>query len=1003
MYSGGYRLYGHPDANYNGLTLTDDRGHEVKRYHDTRNLHMRCCHIMTLSAVAVASTLALRAATAAESSRPATAGEFVLENDLARINVGADGKVIGLIDRQSGIDCMDHRQGGPLAYVTLAGQAHPVTRAEAEGDRLRLAFGDTGATAELRVTTARHHFILELLAASAENAHSIDLINVPLILNGKPDEEVAACAMALNLRTNVHIVPQPSGRLQATAYARLGFAGAKVAVILCPQARLREVMKEVVSAADELPQTRIGGPWALDSPANQGSYILECTGKVGEDQIDRWIHMLRELGISQLDFHCGRSFRFGDYTPHPEVYPRGIDSVRAMTDRLHAANMLAGLHTYSFFIAKDSPFVTPVPHPGLAFDATYTLAEALPADAAAVPVLESTAEASAITGFFIRNSVTLRIGDELITYKAVRKDAPFGFTECQRGAHGTSPAAHPAGAKVHHLKECFSLFVPDPDGPLWAEVIARTAEVYNEGGFDMIYLDALDGSDIHGGGAWAWYYGSKFVFELANRLKKPAIFEMSTFHHHLWYVRSRMGAWDCPARGPKPFIEIHRIINRNCRDMFLPAHLGWWAIFDWRGIQPERTTPDVLEYLGARCIADGCGLSFPVGFTPDAYEKSPNIQRLGRIVRRYEDLRRSKAVPEHVRQQLGTPGEEFTLSMPADSDAAAPVFRPIRYDKHKVTRLEPNGNTWTVINRFDRQPVRLRIEALLSAADYDAPDSVIVEDFGDPAVFDQRQAAAGVTMRLDRTDDAERARALLAGAPAEGSPSGTWAMVGRKHSPSINLANKGLGLWVHGDGSGAVLNVQIKSPTHAYGGVCDRYARIDFEGWRYVELIEPEGDNIVNHGWPYMPRPEEWSRIGSGLMAYAYPAFHYHVMYDQIESVNLWYGNLPPGGTTCRLSPIKAVPLQPCRMRDPSVTIGGETITFPVELESGQYLEFRSLDDCQLIGPKGDVLADVTPVGNVPELAAGDNAVRFKAEALSGAHPRAMVTVISQGDPLQSR
>lgn len=951
--------------------------------------------VLTTWAIATLSNPAL-----ADSGTPAGGESFVFENEHARLVLSQTGQVTGLIDRQSGTDYADHRHGSKLAYVHIEGKAHPVTQVRRQGNRLTLNFGDTGATAQLAITPAGTYFVLELLAASAEGAHAIDLINLPLTLAGTPAEPVAACALALNLRTNVHALPQAAGRLQATAYAKLGFAGAKVAIVLGPRPRLRDLMKQVVEAADELPRTRIGGPWALDAPENQGSYILECTGNVGEAQIDRWIHMLRELGMSQLDFHCGRSFRFGDFTPHPEVFPRGIDSVRAVTGKLHEAGMLAGFHTYAFFIAKDSPFVTPVPDPGLAFSATYTLAEPLPADAAVMPVLESTAGVSPITGFFVRNSATLRIGDELIVFKGVRQEAPFGFVECQRGAYGTKAGAHPAGTKVHHLKECFGLFVPEPDSSLWTKVIARTAEVYNDGGFDMIYLDALDGSDILGGVEWAWYYGSKFVFELANRLNKPALFEMSTFHHHLWYVRSRMGAWDAPVRGPKPFIEMHRIVNRGCRDMFLPAHLGWWAIFDWQGIQPERTTPDVLEYLGARCIADGCGLSFPVGFTPDAYERSPNIQRLGRIVRRYEDLRRSGAVPEHVRRRLGTPGEDFTLANLNESGSSTPpIFRPARYDQHKITQLNPTGNTWNLANRFGPQPVKLRIEALLSAGEYAAPESVVIENFRDVKAWEARQAADGVTVDLESVEDWGRGAARLTSVRAS-KRSGAWNMVGRTHAPLLNLAGKGLGFWLHGDRSGAVLNVQIKCPPHAYGGFCDRYVKLDFDGWRYVELIEPEGQDMVNQGWPYMPPPEEWPEKGGGLMGYAYPALHYHVMFDQIESVNLWLGNLPAGKSVCLLGPIKAIPLLPGKFRNPSITIAGRTITFPVELETGQYLEFTSPEDCRIFGPRGDVVAEVKPTGQVPELAAGANWVTFNAEPLDGPRPRLQITVISHGDPL---
>jgi hypothetical protein len=175
---------------------------------------------------------------------------------------------------------------------------------------------------------------------------------------------------------------------------------------------------------------------------------------------------------------------------------------------------MAGLHTYAFFIDKSCPWVTPVPDPRLAKDATFTLSEALTAEAAQVPVVESTQNMSAITGFFVRNSVTLQIDDELITYSNVSKEPPYAFTGCKRGAYGTQATSHAKGAQVHHLKECFGLFVPDGDSTLFSEVANSTAEAFNEGGFDMMYMDALDGEDIVGGPENGWHYGSKFVFEI---------------------------------------------------------------------------------------------------------------------------------------------------------------------------------------------------------------------------------------------------------------------------------------------------------------------------------------------------------------------------------------------------------------------------------------------------------------------------------------------------------
>ena len=178
---------------------------------------------------------------------------------------------------------------------------------------------------------------------------------------------------------------------------------------------------------------------------------------------------------------------------------------------------------------------------------------------------------------------------------------------------------------MHHLRECFGLFVPDGDSTLLTEVAAKTAEMYNECGFDMIYLDALDGEDVIAGRENGWHYGSKFTFEICQRLKKPAIMEMSTFHHHLWYVRSRMGAWDHPSRSHKRFIDIHCQANESCRRMFLPANLGWWSFKTWTGAQGEPTFADDIEYLCAKALGNDASLELSI--SPAESGSNPGLCR----------------------------------------------------------------------------------------------------------------------------------------------------------------------------------------------------------------------------------------------------------------------------------------------------------------------------------------------------------------------------------------
>jgi len=110
------------------------------------------------------------------------------------------------------------------------------------------------------------------------------------------------------------------------------------------------------------------------------------------------------------------------------------------------------------------------------------------------------------------------------------------------------------------------------------------------------------------------------------------------------------------------------------------------------------------------------------------------------------------------------------------------------------------------------------------------------------------------------------------------------------------------------------------------------------------------------------------------------------------------YHNVPIGRTvTCFLSPIKALPLIKNRISRPAVTAGGRTIVFPVTIESGCYLECNGPDDCRLYGPKGELIQQVRPEGEIPILEANDNDIAFIC-ADSAFRPRANVTIITQGN-----
>jgi len=894
--------------------------------------------------------------------------------------IGTDGVNRQFLDRHTGVDYCAIKPRTHIACIRKGGKDYPATAVSRAGNLLTLEFGRSGVRASIEVIARQRYLVLEVKRVEGDEVEELALANLHLTLRGSPDESFAACALALNLRTKVAQLPRATSRLQATCYSRFGFAGTRVALIGCPQAELRRVMQTVVSETPELPHSRLGGPWALDAPQNYGSYLM--TSRMTEQDVDQWIRLAHDLGMRQIDFHGGSAFRFGDFEPNPKFYPQGRASLKAVIDKLHSAGILVGLHTYAFFIDKRCPWVTPVPDPRLAKDATFTLAAPLAERETTVAVDESTTGMSNVTGFFVRNSVTLQVDDELITYTDVSQQAPFQFTGCKRGAHGTRVAAHRKGAKVHHLRECFGLFVPDGDSSLLTEVAARTAALYNDCGFDMIYLDALDGEDVIAGAKNGWHYGSRFTFEICRRLHRPAIMEMSTFHHHLWYVRSRIGAWDYPSRSHKKFIDIHCASNDAARQMFMPANLGWWAFRTWGGALAEPTFTDDIEYLCSKALANDS--SIEISLSPQAMRQTPSLARLAAIVKQYEDLRLAKHFSATVKDLLRTPGDEFSLER---TPAGQWQFRRMQYDKHKVLGLDGHSDRWTAVNRFARQPLGLRIEALLSAGPYEAAGNVTLADFQTPNELAPVGAQRGVVAKLDTTTALHKVGSQsgrLTASNTRSSSEGAWAKFRREFSPPLKLSgHQALGCWIHGDGRGEVLNLQLKSPPGFSPADGEHYVVVDFQGWRYVELVEPEGQRYADYVWPY---------------GNIYSIYRENVTYSHLHALNLFVNCVPANGNvTCHLSPIRALPTVAAKINRPALTVNGQTIVFPVALESGSYLELRSATDCKLYDPKGVLLTEVKPEGAVPVLAEGNNRVQFACQPIAGLNPRANVTLITRG------
>lgn len=950
-------------------------------------------------------------------------GSIVISNDAFVYTINKSGKNLGFVDRRNKIDYLEGADSSYCASVIVDGKVIRVNKVEMpSANEIRLLFGETGISATLRMETQKDHIIFEVAEITGKT-EALNFMNIPLKLNGMSDEPFAGCVLALNSFTHVRQLPVLQTHLWANAYERFNIKGARIALLAATPDNMLPLIRDVISKAPDIPPSTKGGAWAQHNKEGYGSYIMSFGG-ITEKTVDTWIETCRNLGFNQIDHHGGGFFNFGELKIDSATYPNGWSDFRIINRKLKEAGISSIFHTYAYFIDKNSKYVTPVMHPDLGYFNAYTLAKPIGEHDTEIYVNESTADISTVTGFFVRNSVSLRVGGELIEFTGVTKTAPYKFTGCKRGVAGTHKKLHSGGEKAYHMKEVYGRFVPDPESGLFKEIARKTAEIVNVAEFSGIYLDAIDGGDVLGGAENFWYYPSLFIFEIARNLKEPVGMEMSSMTHFWWHYRSRWQAWDIPLRGYKRFTDIHlaaikspnifltphiksndfehgvwagdtALINKYAAlpngALMLPLNIGWYGNQVGVSPQTETTFSDDVEYLAAKMLGNNAGTAMTGGYDKSTLARIPLFQTLDSIVRVYEDLRHAKYFDDSVLAMLRQPGKEFKLIR---EDNGKWNFRKAVYDKQKISGSSSPGAAWEVTNAFDTQPLRFRIEALMGVKSYNDPSSVMITDFSKDNVYEITASAKGVTgnMKFEAEGHSPGIPAVSLSARSTGaSPArGSWIMAEKSYTPALNIAgNQGMGMWVKGDGKGTVLNIRLESPKHiSHGARGDRYIILHFTGWKYFDLLEMESSRFTDYIWPVSDM-------------HVYDSYRHSVSFKEINKLQFWLNNIPANEEVAVwISPVKALAMVPEKMEDPSVILNGKKLTFNVTMESGMYLELFSADDCKLYSANGNLIQNVNITGQIPQLQSGKNRLDFECKNAGTVQPRVQITTITYSDTI---
>ncbi|MCL2518271.1 MAG: hypothetical protein FWF15_06875, partial [Oscillospiraceae bacterium] len=524
------------------------------------------------------------------------------ETKYMRLNIALNGHVLGLYDKASG---ENYANKGAPTYIVAINKSGVKTPTEANfNDGTAVFTFDEETSLRFKYEISDDYFTLELLDDLGDNVTSVNFFNFNLT---RIDEDFMVTLYSMAFQTNPNVYPDgKTTALGGTAYSKFHPKGSKLALIAGPKSEHRTLLKAANQVIDrtKVGYSDIGGANAMDHPGNYGDYIIVSDSS--RSAINGYIELSKKYGIDQIDFHYGAStflngsFEFIGYNSSAEFKTN-------VTDKLKEAGIVSGLHTYAHYIVPgDALLLDPKWQQQLGVLSTMTLTEDLSSSDLKLYVDDSSKVTPSVS-WFSRNSRYLLIDEEIVSIST------YGDNEfiVSRGCGGTKRAEHKAGATVKHLDGVFDLIAPDPNSELFLQVARNTAKAFNEGGFGMIYLDAIDGMGAHVPHDEVWYYNAKFINEILQNCEKSPIIEYSAMFPSMWISRTRMGAWDHPNIGYKEWNRRHVDSNMYYYDMHYPTTLGWYHF-----APPVDNTNgkykffDDIDYMGSLAIAYNMGIVY---------------------------------------------------------------------------------------------------------------------------------------------------------------------------------------------------------------------------------------------------------------------------------------------------------------------------------------------------------------------------------------------------------
>lgn len=476
-------------------------------------------------------------------------------------------------------------------------------------------------------------------------------------------------------------------------------AGWGIAVFACPSAEALDVIG-AIEVAEGLPHPTLGGTWVKRSQAATCAYLIT---DFGEADMDLALDAAEAAGLGYV-YHPDPFMSWGHYGLRPGSFPDGAASLRRCVQRASARGIGLGVHTLSNFLSTHDPYVTPGPDQRLQRAAIGRLGAHVDAAATELPVEDP--EPFRARGWLS----TVAIGDELIRYEAVSDGPPWRLLDCERGAFGTAPQAHAAGAPAGKLADHgYRVFFPNLD--LQDEVADRLAALFAETGLRQISFDGLEGCQETGRGVYA---EARFVQRSARGWTGEVINDASRLTHFTWHGHTRMNWGEPWGAGMRQGQTEYRFANQEyfARNLF-PPMLGWFQMRLGTS-DHEATTLDDIEWMLARAAGYNAGFALVSGL--DILRGNGCTDAILAAVRAWEAARHAGAFSPPQRERLRVSSTEWHL----EADPATPgswrlwpvALSPVLACRPGARQPgQPGGADWRVANPYGDQIPGLRLRA----------------------------------------------------------------------------------------------------------------------------------------------------------------------------------------------------------------------------------------------------------------------------------------------------